>query len=129
MRLMLKYKELAALGDAAQELLAFARRTRLVETMLHAPATEGAARHAGLLAVALDEPIVRSETVRLVDAVRRQGVEVCGIVWNRAPQPPAPLPLNDPPPQFLAAPLSPPPRGVAALRAWHAGWTALDAGA
>lgn len=128
MRLMLKYKELAGLGDAAQELLEFARRARLVETMLRARSTDGAPRHAGLLAVTLDEPVVRAETARLVGAVRALGVDVCGIVWNRASQTPAPLPLTDPPPQFLAAPLSPPPRGVAALRAWHAGWIALDAG-
>lgn len=129
MRLMLKYKELAGLGDAAQELLAFARRTRLVEAMLREPAEAGALRRSGFLAVALDEPIVRSETVRLVEAVRGQGVDVSGIIWNRETHAPAALPLDAPPPQFLAAPLSPSPRGVPALRAWHAGWTALDAGA
>ena len=50
LRLMLKYRELAGGGELAGELVAFARRTRAVMTLLH-----DAAR-AGVLVVALDEP-------------------------------------------------------------------------
>ena len=64
LRLMLMYKEIAGLGDAAAEVLAFAKRTRAVGEMLRDPA------RAGLVCVALDEPLVRAESERLVAAVR-----------------------------------------------------------
>lgn len=127
MRLMLKYKEVAGLGDAASELLAFARRTRQVGELLRDPA------RGGLVAVALDEPLVRAETARLVDAVRALGVDVVALVWNRAAEGPAPLETSAPasqlpgrPRQLSAPPCEPPPRGVAALRAWAARWTPLS---
>jgi arsenite-transporting ATPase len=120
MRLMLKYREVAGLGDAAEEVLGFSRRTRAVGALLADPA------RAGLIAVALDEPLVRAETSRLVDAVRALGVDVVGVLWNRTGGTP-PVPLSSSPPlaQFVAAAMSPPPRGVDALRRWRDAWSPL----
>lgn len=119
MRIMLKYREVAGLGDAASELLAFAKRTRAVRELLADPA------RAGLLVVALDEPLVRGETARLVSRVRTLGVRVSGVLWNRVGAPPRPLEGTGAPPQFAAPALDPPPRGVEALRRWYATWEPL----
>ncbi len=124
MRLMLKYRELVALGDAAEELLAFARRTRALGELLQDPA------RAGLLVVALDEPLVRAETARLIEAARARGLDVMGVLWNRASRRPPPLALpltgGRPPSQFVGEVVDPPPRGVDALRAWGAAWRVIS---
>lgn len=119
MRLMLKYRELASLGDAAEEVLGFARRTRAVGDLL------ADASRATVVVVALDEPLVRAETIRLVAAVRALGVSVSGVLWNRTGRVPEALPTRPPVAQFVAAAVEPPPRGVDALRKWHAGWIPL----
>jgi arsenite-transporting ATPase len=118
MRLMLKYRELAGLGESAEELLSFARRTRRVGDLLREP------EQAALIVVALDEPLVRGETARLVVAARGEGMKVRGVVWNRwtGPRPPSPLPATPPVAQFVAPAATPPPVGVAALRAWAGHW-------
>ncbi len=121
LRLMLKYREVVGLGETAQELLAFAKRTRAVQELLGDPA------RSGLFAVALDEPLVRGETSRLVSAVEARGVAVIGLLWNRTTRTPAPLSLPGDAPQFVSASISPPPTGVTALRHWRAGWIPLDA--
>ncbi len=119
MRIMLKYREVAGLGDAASELLDFAKRTRAVRELLADPA------RAGLLVVALDEPLVRGESARLVSRVRSLGVHVTGVLWNRVGASPRPLEGTGAPPQFAAPALEPPPRGVEALRRWYATWEPL----
>jgi len=119
MRLMLKYREIGGLGEAAEEVLAFARRTRAVGELL------ADASRAAVLVVALDEPLVRAETVRLIAAVRSLGVDVAGILWNRSTHTPAALPSDLPTAQFVAAAVEPAPRGVDALRQWHARWSPL----
>jgi len=121
MRLMLKYREVAGLGETARELLAFAKRTRMLGDILHDRA------RAGLVVVALDEPLVRAETARLIGAVRHEGVDVRGVLWNRVPsgRPPAPLPVTLPPAQFVAPVATPPPVGAEALRAWCGQWRQL----
>jgi arsenite-transporting ATPase len=126
MRMMLKYKEVAGLGDSAQELLAFARRTRAIEALLHDP------ERAGLIVVTLNEPLVRAESARLVRALRGAGVAVHGIAWNRAESsdvcPPSPLPTDVPLPQLVAPLALSPPIGVLAIRAWSERWYALPPG-
>jgi arsenite-transporting ATPase len=119
LRLMLKYREVVGLGPAAQELLAFAKRTRALEAALH-----DAAR-AGLLLVALDEPLVRAETARLLEAVCALEIDVTAVIWNSITRCPLPLPSSIPLPQFASAACTPPPRGVHALRRWSLGWTPL----
>ena len=123
MRLMLKYRGVAGLVDTAQELLDFATRMRALDALLHDRA------RAGLVIVMLDEPIVRNETARLVAAVRARNVDVAGVICNRIEQTgesrqaaTAPLPVEPPVPQLLAAATIPPPVGVAALRSWSHGW-------
>jgi arsenite-transporting ATPase len=116
LRLMLKYRELAGGGDLAAELLAFARRTRAVGELLVDPA------RAGVIVVALDEPIVRLEATRVIDRVRALKNAVPALIWNRARAVPAPLPAEPPVRQFVAAALNPPPVGVERLLAWFDDW-------
>jgi arsenite-transporting ATPase len=116
MRLMLKYREAVGLGAAAEELLAFAKRTRALDALLHD------AGRAGVLIAALDEPVVRAETARLCAAIDAFGVGVIGIVWNRVKVTVLPLPESCAPRQFCADHVSPPPIGVGALRAWSHSW-------
>ena len=119
LRLMLKYREVVGLGETAQELLAFAKRTRSVQALLKDR------ERAGLFAVALDEPLVRGETSRLVAAVDARGVAVIGLLWNRAMRVPAPLSLPGGAPQFVSGSIVPPPTGPGALRRWRDSWVPL----
>ena len=119
MRLMLKYREVGGLGDAAEEVLGFARRTRAVGELL------ADASRAAVLVVALDEPLVRAETLRLITAVRALRIDIAGILWNRTQDAPAALPTDATPDQFVAPAREPAPRGVGALRQWHAHWSPL----
>ncbi|MBX6332187.1 MAG: ArsA family ATPase [Gemmatimonadaceae bacterium] len=119
LRLMLKYKDLVGLGPAAEELVAFARRTRQLDHVLHDPA------RAGVLIVALDEPLVRAETTRLTHQIGALGIAPLGVVWNRARNEPHPLPPMRDAPQFEAAEVAPAPRGANALRQWAMQWESL----
>jgi len=121
MRLMLKYKEVVGLGDAAEELLAFSRRTRTLETLMRD------ATRCGLVAVSLDEPVVREETTRLVAAVRALGVDVIALLWNRVEGAPDPLPSDVPLEQLVSPRRVPPPIGVPAMRDWSRDWVSLEA--
>jgi arsenite-transporting ATPase len=116
MRLMLKYRDVVGLGDTAQELVDFAKRTRALDQLLHAGA------RAALVIVSLDEPVVRTETERLSDAAHARGINVPLLVWNRTRDIPAPLPASVAPRQFFAEERSPAPIGVEALRAWLDSW-------
>jgi arsenite-transporting ATPase len=120
LRLMLKYREVVGLGETAEELLAFAKRTRAVSTLL------GDAERAGLFVVALDEPLVRAETSRLIPAVAARGVAVIGLLWNRTRRLPEPLSLPQTIPQLVSGELAPPPVGPEALRRWRDGWIPLS---
>jgi arsenite-transporting ATPase len=123
LRLMLDYREVVPLGEAAEELLAFARRTRALEELLH----DG--DRASALVVSLDEPLVRDGTVRLVERIGELGVSVAGVLWNRAGDTRlAPLPLARPLAQFEAPVTLPAPRGVDALREWSATWRSVSIG-
>jgi len=118
MRLMLKYRDIAGLGDTARELLDFSRDLRALEELLHDP------RRCGLVLVTLDEPVVRAETERLAGAVRERGVSVAGVIRNRArTRRASPLPVPESGVHFEAPEVSPPPVGVPALRRWAAAWT------
>lgn len=120
MRIMLEYKEVAGLGDAARELLDFARRTRSLRALL------GDSSKTTALLVSNDEPLVRGETTRLLGACRARGVEVGAILWNRANRHVAPLSDAAAAAQFVAPATVPAPRGAAELRAWCASWRPLD---
>jgi arsenite-transporting ATPase len=122
MRMMLKYREVVGLGEAAQDLLVFAKRTRALDERFH-----DRQRSATIL-VALDEPLVREETSRLTRELASRGLNVGGILWNRASAATPPLPTDQPIPQFFAPPASPPPVGIAAIRRWASTWGSLSAG-
>ena len=119
LRLMLKYRELAGGGEMSAELLTFARRTRAVSELL-ADSTRS-----GVVVVALDEPIVRLETSRVIDRVRSLRNAVPVVIWNRARHAPEPLPVEPPVRQFVAAELDDPPVGVSYLLEWLDDWRAL----
>jgi arsenite-transporting ATPase len=124
MRLMLKYREVGGLGESAEGVLSFARRTRRVAEILHDP------HQTALVVVALDEPLVRGETARLVAAARAEGVAVRAVMWNRwtGPEAPNPLPVNPPVAQFVAPATTPPPVGAEALNAWAGQWREASEG-
>jgi len=119
LRLMLKYRELAGGGETSAELLTFAKRTRAVGEMLRDSS------RAGVLVVALDEPIVRLESVRLVERVRQLGNHVPAVVWNRAREMPSPLPVGETLRQFVAPDVAPPPVGPTRLLEWLDDWREL----
>jgi len=119
MRLMLKYRDVVSLGEGAQDLIDFAKRTRALDALLH-----DAAR-TSVVVVTLDEAVVRAETVRLVAAIRERGIDVAALIWNRVTHAPEPLPPERAVPQFCAVDASPPPIGVAALRNWARTWHAI----
>ena len=120
MRLMLEYKEVSGLGDAARDLLDFARRTRALRELMANPA------RSTVLVVANDEPLVRDESQRLISACRERGADVGALVWNRVTGAVAPLSGVVAPRQFVAPAVWPAPRGTPALRAWCATWRPLD---
>jgi arsenite-transporting ATPase len=119
MRLMLKYRDIVALGDTAEELLAFAKRTRALDGLLHSP-------EASLVIVALDEPVVRAETERLARAASDRGIGVSALIWNRVTAAPRPLPATEVARQFFTEETHPAPIGADAIRQWSRSWRALS---
>ncbi|HEY2852241.1 MAG TPA: TRC40/GET3/ArsA family transport-energizing ATPase [Gemmatimonadaceae bacterium] len=111
MRLILKYKEIAGLGEAAQELLNFSRRTRALNALLRDDT------RAGVVLVTLDEPTVRDETVRLSALLRGSGVEVLGEVMNRSTKSPMQTSAA-----FVAPEWSRPLLGAGPIREWWKQW-------
>jgi arsenite-transporting ATPase len=120
MRLMLEYKEIGGLGEAAQELLDFAKRTRALRDLLADSA------RATVIVVANDEALVRDESSRLVSACRDRGIDVAALLWNRVNDGVAPLSAPHPLRQFVAPDVSPAPRGAVALKRWCATWRPLE---
>jgi arsenite-transporting ATPase len=116
MRLMLEYREVVGLGDAAAELLEFAKRTRALDGLLRDR------ERAGVMLVTLDEPVVRAQTRRLARAVRQRDCDVIALVWNRSKRAIDPLPQFVAARQVCATETRPPPVGVAALRRWSRSW-------
>lgn len=112
MRLILKYKEVAALGDAARDLLTFSRRTRALAQLLHDPS------RAGVVLVSLDEPVVIAETDRLAVLLRSTGISVRGEIRNRVKRQAQDIEAG-----ALVAPESDWPLiGVDAIRDWSRSW-------
>ena len=120
MRMMLKYRDVVGLGDAAAELLDFARRTRALDERLHDP------ERATTVIVALDEPLVREETARLAGELAERQLRVNAIIWNRSSSHAAALPTDRPIPQLFAPPADPPPVGVEAIREWRTRWAPIS---
>ncbi len=116
MRLMLDYREVVGLGDAAAELLAFSKRTRALDALLRDRA------RSGVILVTLDEPVVRLQTRRLARAVRERGADVIALVWNRTVRAIDPLPDSVAARQVCASETRPSPVGVATLRTWSRSW-------
>jgi anion-transporting ArsA/GET3 family ATPase len=121
---MLDYREVVPLGQATEEMLGFARRTRALDALLHDE------ERATVLLVAMDEPLVRDESVRLVEGIRALDMSVSGVLWNRLAEWGAePLPMGRALAHFESDVMVPAPRGVAALRAWSAAWRRMQIGA
>jgi arsenite-transporting ATPase len=118
MRLMLKYKEVAGLGESAQDLLDFSRTLRTLDSVLRDPA------RCAVVLVSLDEPVVRAETERLAAELARRETFVSAVILNRAGVGAA-LPAVQAPVQLQTPTTQPPPAGVRALRAWAHSWRTL----
>jgi anion-transporting ArsA/GET3 family ATPase len=120
MRLVLRYRELGALGDLGADLLSLAKRIRAVGALLRDP------DQASLIVVSLDEPLVHLETRPLTDAVGALGLRISAVIWNRsAPErtlPQLPLPAAAAAAQLVAFETQPSPRGVTAIRRWAGTW-------
>ncbi len=121
MRLMLDYREVVGLGDAAGELLEFAKRTRALDALLRDR------ERSGVILVTLDEPVVRLQTRRLARAVRQRGADVIALVWNRTSRSIDPLPQFVAARQVCAEETRPSPVGVATLRTWSRSWREVRA--
>jgi arsenite-transporting ATPase len=115
LRLMLRYKEVAGLGDSAADVLTFSRNLRGLDSLLRD------ADRCAVVVVTLDEPVVLAETDRLASEVDRLGVSISGVVRNRAFGKAA-LPVRSAPVHFEAPVAQPAPVGVDALRAWTRTW-------
>ena len=121
MRLMLKYKEIGGLGEAAEDLISFSRHTRAFDARLHDSTP------AGVVLVTLDEPMVQAETRRLELALRTLGVNATGVVCNRATPHTSPMRELARGLAVIDAPLSDAPLiGVAAIRDWCVAWRRRD---
>jgi arsenite-transporting ATPase len=128
MRLILKYKEIAGLADAAQELLNFSRRTRALDQLLHDDS------RAGVVLVSLDEPLVISETTRLATTLHTAGIAVLGAITNRVREGTREAADDDTSswtriavhPTFVAPEIEGPLIGIAAIRNWCRRWRKRD---
>jgi arsenite/tail-anchored protein-transporting ATPase len=124
LRLMLKYKDVVGLGETAQELLDFSRNLRALDALLRDKS------RCAIVLVTLDEPVVRAETDRLASEVRSRGVDISGVILNRAPTDAGgaeiaeatALPVADAPVHFEAPAVEPSPVGPRALREWSTAW-------
>lgn len=112
MRLIMKYREVAGITEAAADLVNFSRRTRALDALLHDET------RAGVLLVSLDEPSVRAETARLADLLRATGIAVVGEVRNRATTNGATGGM----PVVIAPEFTRPLIGVEAIRQWTSTW-------
>ena len=121
LRLMLKYKDVAGLGDTARDVLEFSRSLRALSQLLADPA------RCAVVVVTLDEPVVLRETERLAHEVNARGVRVSAALLNRAHAAPAALPVPDAPVHFVAPATQPPPIGALALLDWARTWTVTRA--
>lgn len=121
MRLILKYREIAGLGEAAEELVNFSRRTRLLEQVIHDPV------QAGVVLVSLDEPIVQAETARLAATLRTANVAVLGLIENRIGRSGLSHPSPDLPEPRIVAPESDKPLvGTQSIADWCHRWESRD---
>ncbi|HMC54677.1 MAG TPA: ArsA family ATPase [Gemmatimonadaceae bacterium] len=115
MRLMLKYKDVAGLGESARDLLDFSRRLRALQSLLADP------ERCAIVLVTLDEPVVRAETDRLAAELAKRATAVGALVLNRG-TPSSALPAVAAPVQLEAPAAEPPPVGTRALREWVDTW-------
>ena len=119
MRLIMKYREIPGLVEAAQDLVNFSRRTRILDQLLHD------ASNAGVVLVSLDEPAVVAETRRLASKLSAIGIAINGVVRNRVARP-SEAPMLGMTPVFLAPETDPAPIGVAAIQDWCERWSLQD---
>ncbi|HET9452776.1 MAG TPA: ArsA family ATPase [Gemmatimonadaceae bacterium] len=118
MRLMLRYKDVAGLGDTARDLLEFAKNLRSLDVLLRDPA------RCGMVLVTLEEPVVRAESERLAAAAAERGVAVRAVVHNRGTS--SSLPVGAAGVQVVAPAEQEPLVGADAIRRWTSRWIAAD---
>ena len=119
LRLMLKYKDVVGLGDAAQDLLAFARTLRALDALLRDRA------RCAVVIVTLAEPVVEQETSRLAAEIARRNVGISAVISNRATDVDAgALPVVEGAMHFQAPSVEPAPIGREGLGQWLNLWKA-----
>jgi arsenite/tail-anchored protein-transporting ATPase len=116
MRLIMKYKEIAGLGEAAEDLLNFTKRTRALDQLLRDQA------RAGVVLVSLNEPAVIAESIRLAEILRATGIGVLVEIRNRATSDTT----TELRPGFLAPEFDRPLVGLNAIRDWTRHWRRVD---
>jgi arsenite-transporting ATPase len=131
MEVLLKYRRVVGLGEVASDLTALARRLRALLELLHDP------KRCAFVAVTRPAELPRLETERLVARLAELGVPLAAIVANaatvetdctrcsaaHAAEAPELRRLGRLAKRFAIAPATyPPPRGAAAIAAWHRTW-------
>ena len=130
MRLIMKYKDVSGLGEAARDLVNFSRRTRALDRLLH----DGT--RAGVVLVTLGEPAVIAETNRLAGALHDTRVAILGVIRNRIKVDSGDAAwvhldegfwrTESSPPIFAASLHEPPLVGVSVIRDWCQSWQERD---
>jgi arsenite/tail-anchored protein-transporting ATPase len=117
MRLLLRYREVVGLGDAAERVLRFARSLRALRARLTDPA------ETAVWLVTLPEPMVAAETRRLAERLAALEMPVQALVVNRAGASAPELPVPAGVPLVAVAPEWPRgPAGAESLRAFANAW-------
>jgi arsenite/tail-anchored protein-transporting ATPase len=119
MRVLIRYRAAAGLDDVAADVLAFAKRLKLLRDRLTDPARTGAFLVTGGAA------LVRAESDRLRAALDRAGVPLAAVIHNRTPASgirSEGRSRSDSPLQLQAPQLSEPPAGERALRGFFSSW-------
>ena len=75
MRILLRYRELIPAGSLGEELLHASQSLHALEEMLHSS-------DCGVIVVTRPERVVIAETQRLIEDLRRRGVQVSGVIAN-----------------------------------------------
>jgi arsenite/tail-anchored protein-transporting ATPase len=117
MRLLLRYRDVLGLGDAAERVLRFARGLRALRARLTDPA------ETAVWLVTLPEPMVVAETRRLAERLAALGMPPQALLVNRAGGKAAEVPVPAGVPLVATAPeWQYGPAGAEALRAFSNGW-------
>jgi arsenite/tail-anchored protein-transporting ATPase len=118
MRVLLDHRGVPGLDELARGLLEFARGLRELLELLRTPS------RTGVVVVTLDEPVVRAETGRLLEALEEREIPIASLLLNRHPSSSAPdrFPGVSGVPVAAAPELAEPPVGPRVLADFFSLW-------